>query len=61
MATSLQNLVNNPTEGVRRSKFKYGQYNKKCGTCGIKYKDCECSLEYKNIKDDFIVCKMFLL
>ena len=25
--------------------------------CGIKYKDCECCLECKNIIDDLLLCK----
>ena len=28
--------------------------NEKCGTCGIKYKNCECFLEYINFKDNLI-------
>ena len=31
-----------------------GHDNKKCKTCGIKYKDCEGCLKYNNIKDDLI-------
>ena len=31
--------------------------NRKCETCGIKYKDRECCLGYANVKDDLIVCK----
>ena len=30
---------------------------KKCETCGIKYKNCECCLEYTSVKDDFIEYK----
>ena len=30
---------------------------KKSKTSGIKYKDCECCLEYTNIKDDLILYK----
>ena len=30
---------------------------KKCKTCRIKYKDCECSLEYVSVKDDLVVYK----
>ena len=29
----------------------------KCETCGLKYKDCQCCLEYTNVKDDLIECK----
>ena len=31
--------------------------NKKCKTCGIKYKYCDCFLEYANFKDDLIEYK----
>ena len=30
---------------------------KNCETCGIKYKYCNCFLEYVNFKDDLIECK----
>ena len=30
---------------------------KKCETCGIKYKYCNCFLDYTNFKDDLIECK----
>ena len=30
---------------------------KKHETCGIKYKDCQCYIEYKKVKDDIIVYK----
>ena len=32
---------------------------KKCETRGIKYKHCECCLEYANVKDDLIEYKRF--
>ena len=35
-------------------KCKYGHDNKNCKTCGIKYKDWECCLEYTNGKYDLI-------
>ena len=57
LANSLSNLVNNPTEGIRKIKLKYGNDHKKCETCGIKYKDRECCLEYTKIKDDLIEYK----
>ena len=28
--------------------------HRKCEKCGIKYKDCECCLEYTNVKIDLI-------
>ena len=33
---------------------------KKCETCGIKYKDCNCCLEYINVKDDLLEYKCLL-
>ena len=57
MASSLSNLVNNLSEGMHRIKFKYRHEDKKCETCGIKYKYCDCFLKYKTFKDDLIECK----
>ena len=37
-----------------------GHDNKKCKTCGIKYKDCEGCLKYNNIKDDLIPNKFWI-
>ena len=54
MASSLSNLVNNLAERVNKIKYKYGHDNKKCETCGIKCKDCECCFEYTSIEDDLI-------
>ena len=41
MASSLSSLVDNFVEGIHTTKYKHGQDNKKCGTCGIKCEDCE--------------------
>ena len=41
MATSLSNLIDNLTEGIHK----------------IKYKDCDCFLEYESVKDNSIKCK----
>ena len=57
MASSLSNLVNNLAEGIHKTKCKYRHDNKKCESCGIKYKDCDCFLEYINPKDDLIEYK----
>ena len=54
MESSLSNLVNNLSEGLHRIKCKLGHDDKKCETCGIKYKHCDYFLEYKNFKDDLI-------
>ena len=57
MARSLSNLVNNLSEGIHKIKCKYGHEDKKCKTCGIKYKYWDCFLEYTNVKDDLIEYK----
>ena len=38
MASSLSNLINNLSEVIHRIQCKYGHDNKKCETCGSKYK-----------------------
>ena len=30
-------------------------HNKKCETCGMKYKDCESCLEYTNVEDVLLI------
>ena len=57
MASSLSNLVNNLFEGIRWIKCKFEHDDKKCETYGIKYKYCDCFLEYINFKDDLIQYK----
>ena len=57
MVTSLSSFVNNFAEGIHKTKCKYGHYNKKCKTCGIKYKDFEYFIQYTNFKDDLIEYK----
>ena len=52
MASSLSNLENNLCERLHEIKCKLGHDDKKCETCGIKYKYCICFLEYINFKDD---------
>ena len=52
MASSLSNLVNKLAEGIHKIKCKYKHGDKKCESCGIKYKNCDWFLEYKNFKDD---------
>ena len=32
---------------------------KKCKTCGIRYKYCDCFLEYINFQDDLVESKYF--
>ena len=54
MDCSLSNLV---SEGIHRIKCKFGGYDKKYETCGIKYKYYDCFLEYINLKDDLIEYK----
>ena len=57
MGSSLSNLVKNLSKGIHRIKYKYGHDDKKCETYGIKYKYCDCFLEYTNFKDDLIEYK----
>ena len=54
MDCSLSNLV---SEGIHRIKCKFGGYDKKYETCGIKYKYFDFFLEYINLKDDLIEYK----
>ena len=54
MASSLSNLVNNLSEGIRRIKCKLGHDDKKCEKSEIKYKYSEGFLEHTNFKDDLI-------
>ena len=56
MASSLSNLVNNLSGRIHRVKCKYWHDDKKKSeTCRIKYKYCDCVLEYVNVKDDLII------
>ena len=57
MATSLSNLVNNPSERIHRIKCKFRDDDKKCERCGIKYKHCDCFFEYTNFEDCLIEYK----
>ena len=59
MESSLSNLANNFFEGIHRIKCKFGHDDKKGGTCIIKYKYCDCFLEYTDFKDDLIEYKCF--
>ena len=57
MASLLSNLVNNPSEGIHKIKCTYEHNDKKCETCRVRYKYCNCFLEYINFKDDLIEYK----
>ena len=56
LVSLLSNLVDNLAEGIHKIKCKYG-HHKKWETGEIKYTDCECFREYRNIKDDLIEYK----
>ena len=43
MSSLLSNLVNNVSEGLHKVKCKLGHDNKRCETCGMRYKHCDCS------------------
>ena len=57
MPNSLSNLANDLSEGIHRIKCKHGHDDQKSETCGIKYKYCNCFLEYTNFKDDLMKLK----
>ena len=44
MAISLSNLVTRLAERIHKTECKNGNGNKKCETCRIKYKHCDCFL-----------------
>ena len=45
------NLVNNLSERIHRIKSKFGHNDKKCVTCGIKYKHFHFFLQYTSFND----------
>ena len=51
MASSLSNLFNSLSDGIHKIKCKYEYDGKKCEACGIKYKYCDCFIEYTLSKD----------
>ena len=57
MASLLPVLANNLSKAIHRVKCKFGHDDKKCETCRIKYKNCDCFFEYRNFKDDLIEYK----
>ena len=57
MTRSLANLVNNLFEGIHRTKCKVGYDDKKCEPCRIKYRYCDCFLEYTSFKDNLVEYK----
>ena len=59
MGNLFSNLVNNLSKGIHRIKCKYGHDDKKCETCGIKYKYCDCFLECIDFKDELIEYKRY--
>ena len=57
MVSSLSNLLNNLSEGIHKIKCKYTHDDKKCETCRIKCKYCDCFLEYASFQEDLIEYK----
>ena len=51
MTSSISSLVSNLAEGINKIKCKFGDDNKTCKLCEIKYKGSESCLEYTNAKD----------
>ena len=60
MTSLLSNLVNNLSEEIYKIKCKFTRDDKKCETCRIKYKYCDCFLEYTIFKDDLIEYKRLI-
>ena len=57
MTSFLSNFVDSLTDEIHQIKRKYGHDNKKCETCGIKYKEYECCLRNTNVKDNLMLYK----
>ena len=47
-------LFNNLSEEIHKIKCKQGYDDEKHKTCGIKFKNCDCFLDYANFKDNII-------
>ena len=60
MASSLSNLVNNLSEGIRKIKRKYGHDDKNCETCRMKYKYCHYFVKHANFGNDLLEQKKCL-
>ena len=58
-ASSVSNVIDN-LAGIHKLKCKYNHDNKKIEKCEIKYKDCECFLEYTNFQDDLFHINVFV-
>ena len=42
------------SERIHTVKCKFGHGDRKCVTCGIKYKHCDCFVEYTTSEDDLV-------
>ena len=50
MVSLLSNIFNNLSEGIHKIKCKNEHNDKKCKTCGIKYKLLQVFFEYTKLK-----------
>ena len=57
MASLLSNFLNSLALGIHKIKCKYRHDDKKCEIFKIKFKDCDCFIEYTNSEDDLIEYK----
>ena len=57
MASLLSNLGKNLAKGIHKINCKSRHAEKKCETSGIKYKYCECFLQYTSARYDLIKYK----
>ena len=61
MGSSFSDLVNNLSEGINKIQCKYRHDDKKCETCRIKYKYCNCFLVCTISKGNLIEYNCFML
>ena len=54
MASSLSNLDNNLSKKIHKNKCNYENYDKNCEECRVKYKYCDCFLEYTHFRYNLI-------
>ena len=57
MVSLLSNLFVNLADRIHKNKCKYQHDKKKLEAQGVKYKDCECCLEWANVEEDLIEYK----
>ena len=54
MASYTSNLTSKLSKEIHKTKYTYRHNDENYKTCRIKYKYCDCFLEYANCKDDLL-------